>query len=61
MTMYGPEAIVSAAEDAETEGKWRKAFGFWQDAISQYGSYVSNDTLEYWERHRDMCANKMKE
>lgn len=61
MPFYGPEAIVHAAEEAEDKCNWRRAFGFWQDAISQYGSSVSSDELEYWKRHRDMCDKKMRE
>ena len=59
MAFYGPEALVSAAEDAEAREDWRRAYGFWADAISQYGSTVSQDQLAYWERHKQMCDDRM--
>ncbi len=59
--MGGYDALVSAAEDAERDGRWRRAFGFWNEAISQYGYSVSPQLLELWEYHRDMCDRKMLE
>lgn len=60
MAFYGPEALEYAAEKAESEGNWRRAYGFWSDAISQYGNSVASDRLDYWKRHQEMCAIKMK-
>lgn len=60
MAKYGYDALVSAAEDAEIDGRWRDAFGFWTEAITQYGSSVSSQLLELWEYHQEMCRKKMK-
>ena len=60
MSKYGYDALVSAAEDAEREGNWRRAYGFWADAIAEYGSDVSSALLSYWEMHQEMCRQKMK-
>lgn len=58
MTLYGPEALVSAAEDAEEREDWRSAYGFWKEVIAQYGNRVSRQQLEYWEWHKKMCEEK---
>ena len=60
MAKYGYDALVSAAEDAEREGNWRRAYGFWSEAISVYGKDVSLQFLSYWVWHQEMCAEKMK-
>lgn len=59
MALYGPEALVNAAENAEEREDWRRAYGFWSDVISQYGNKVSKDQLNYWELHKKMCDDKM--
>lgn len=59
MAYCGPEPLEYAAEEAERKGEWRHAYGFWNEVISEYGNYVTQDRLEYWERHRKQCQDLM--
>ncbi len=53
--------MVNSKEDLamefESKGQWRDAFREWNELITYYSEYVSEDKIAYWIRHRDMCAD----
>lgn len=53
------DALEIAAYDSEDRKLFRQAFGYWNQLIEEYGSYVSAQQLELWEIHRSECAEKM--
>lgn len=53
----GPEALERAAEEAEKNGEYRRAFGFWKELLAEYGvgSYnVTESRVQNWKWHLDV-------